>query len=232
MSKAEVLLVGMIHMAVEPSHVNEEKDEVVKAQQLLERFEPTKVAVEKSYYVEEEMNRRFKAYRSGEIAPAYDEVEQLGFPVAKTLDHQQLYAVDEVIDMSSPTIDGVFEWAKQYQPTLFQDIMKLYQLLLEERQKEASLLGKIKAINDAKYLQTLRKVYMKIAQVGDRQQRVGVNWLKQWHHRDLAIAANILKIAQPGERILIIIGGDHLPLLQQFLSESDEVELTSLSHYI
>lgn len=232
MSKPNILLVGMIHMAVDPTLVNERKSEIEKVCEVLSTFQPTKIAVEKSYYVEEEMNRRYEAYRNGDISPAYDEVEQIGFRIANALSHPCLFAVDEIVEMSSPTIDQVFEWAKQHQPELFQDIMSIYQRLHQKRETTPSFLHKIKTINEEDFLLDLKKVYMKIAQVGDRQHRIGVQWLKQWHHRDLAISANLLQIAQPDERILVFIGEDHLHLLQQLLSDSQNVTLSSIKDYM
>ncbi|MCA0971896.1 DUF5694 domain-containing protein [Halobacillus litoralis] len=232
MKKPDVLLVGMVHMAVEPSLVNEHQDEIRKINEALAAFEPNKIAVEKSFYVEEEMNRRYNEFINGQIPPAYDEVEQFGFQIAKKAELPELHAVDEIVDMSTPSLEEVFEWAKQHQPHLFKDIVHTHQELQAESGQHGTFLGKLQAMNEDHYLERMRQLYMKIAKVGDRQHSVGVHWLKQWHHRDLAITANVLRLADPGERILVFTGGDHLHLLKQLISDSQEVNLMSLGDFL
>ncbi|MBA2176472.1 hypothetical protein H0266_16355 [Halobacillus locisalis] len=230
MSKPEILLVGMFHMTVDPTSVNEEQEEIIRVSEKMKKFEPTKIAVEKSFYVEEEMNKRYQSFLKGDLQLAYDEVEQLGFRIAKAMDHPQLYSVDEIVDMSSPTLEQVFEWAKEHQPELFKNLVSSQQSL-QQSITGRSISDKLTYINSAAYQDDLPRIYMKISRIGDRQHQVGVHWLKQWHQRDLAIAANISRIVKNGDRLLVLIGADHLHLLQQFLKDSQDYKLIYASEY-
>jgi hypothetical protein len=48
-----------------------------------------------------------------------------------------------------------------------------------------------------------------------------------WYRRNLHIFANIARVAQPGERVLVIMGSGHGTLLRQFVDESPDLDLVS-----
>jgi len=231
MSKPEVMLLGTIHMAMEPQTVNDQQDHIHTIVEAFKKFNPTKIAVEKSFLIEEELDRKYREFLSGELKPAYDEVEQIAFRLAHQLEHPRVYPVDEVVDMNTPSLNQVFEWAKEYQPELFQEILEV-QSNLKKMENDEDLLHSLSYINRPDYIQELQRVYMKLAKVGDRQHQVGVQWLKQWHHRDLAVSANIARMSGPHDRILVLIGGDHLHLLNQFLTDSGDFIIQSPLPYL
>ncbi|WP_245807819.1 DUF5694 domain-containing protein [Halobacillus massiliensis] len=229
--KPEVLILGTSHFAIEPDIVNHQQESIHSLVESLKEFQPTKIAVEKPFLIEGELQRKYEEYCSGGLIPAYDEVEQIAFPLAQHFEHNVLYPVDEVVDMSTPALNQVFEWAKEHQPALFQEIMEV-QHHLKERENTDNFLTTLRSINEPAYIKELQRIYMKLTRVGDRQHQVGVKWLKQWHERDLAIAANIARAAEPDDRILVLIGGDHVHLLTQFLKESQDFEIIPSLNYI
>ncbi|WP_394219679.1 DUF5694 domain-containing protein [Halobacillus trueperi] len=229
--KPEILLVGTFHMSMNPEMVNDQQQEIQEIIVSLKEFKPTKIAVEKSFLLEEELDRKFKAFKNKTLTPTYDEVEQVAFRLAHELELPTVYPIDEIVDMSSPTLNEVFEWAKEHQPALFKEIMEV-QKGLKSMENNETIKTILHYVNDPNYSTELQRIYMKLARVGDRQHQVGVQWLKQWHHRDLAIAANISRIAGKGDRILVLIGGDHLHLLQQFLTDSGDFNVRSVQPYL
>ncbi|MFG6149790.1 DUF5694 domain-containing protein [Halobacillus sp. B23F22_1] len=230
MNKPEVLLMGTLHLAMDPDIVNHQKENIQEVLEALKAFHPTKIAVEKSFLIEEELDRKYAEYNAGNLLPSYDEVEQFAFPLAHYFELPALYPIDEIVDMSKPTLNQVFEWAKEHQPALFKEILEV-QKSLKEMEDTSSLLTTLRSINDPAYISQLQRVYMKLTRVGDRQHQIGVKWLKQWHERDLAISANLSRIAEPNDRILVIIGGDHLHLLRQFLSDSKDFTISTYLEY-
>lgn len=231
MTKPEILLVGTFHMSMNPEMVNEQQEEIHEIVRSLQEFKPTKITVEKPFLIEEELDRKYKAFRNNTLTPTFDEVEQFAFRLADDLDLPSIHPIDEVVDMSKPTLNQVFEWAKEHQPSLFNEIMEV-QKRLKSMENNETIKSILQYVNDPEYRKELQRVYMKLARVGDRQHQVGVHWLKQWHHRDLAIAANISRISGENDRILVLIGGDHLHLLQQFLIDSGDFKVCSASSYL
>ncbi|WP_226584991.1 DUF5694 domain-containing protein [Halobacillus litoralis] len=229
--KPEIMLVGTFNMAMHPNVINNQQDAIQTVVQSLNKYHPTKIAVEKSFLIQKELDRKYKEYLNGRLVPTYDEVEQLAFPIAKELGLSGVYPIDEIVDMSSPSLNQVFEWAKEYQPGLFREILTI-QSRLKKMEKGNRVQDILRYVNDPLYIQELKKIYMKLTRVGNQQHQVGVNWLKQWYHRDLAIAANISRIAEQEDRILVLIGGDHLHLLEQFILDSDDFHIQSVQPYL
>ncbi|MCP3029044.1 DUF5694 domain-containing protein [Halobacillus sp. A5] len=231
MMKPEILLMGTLHFSMDPDIVNQQKHQIHQIVDKLKEFNPTKIAVEKPFLIEEELDRKYNQYLNEDLIPSYDEIEQFAFPLAAYLEHPRVYPVDEIVDMTTPALDQVFKWAKEHQPDLFNEILEVQQRL-KEMEDNSSLRTTLCSINDPDYISQLQRVYMKLTRVGDRQHQIGVKWLKQWHERDLAITANISRLAEPDDRILVIIGGDHLHLIRQFLMDSDDFTLHSYLDYI
>lgn len=231
MSKPEIILLGTFHMSMDPAKVNDQQEEIHQVVQSLKKYQPTKIAVEKSFLLEEELERKYQEYQQGQLIPAYDEVEQFAFRLAHELDMPRVHPVDEIVDMSSPTLNQVFEWAKEHQPELFREVLNV-QKRLKEKEQNHTIKEILHYVNDPEYIKEMQRIYMKLTRVGDRQHQIGVQWLKQWHHRDLAIAANIARITNRQDRILVIIGGDHLHLLRQFLEDSGDYHLPHIQPYL
>jgi hypothetical protein len=53
-----------------------------------------------------------------------------------------------------------------------------------------------------------------------------------WYHRNIRIYANILRITDPGDRLLIFYGAGHVPVLRHLLGASGEYELDDPYPYL
>ncbi|WP_181350912.1 DUF5694 domain-containing protein [Thalassobacillus sp. CUG 92003] len=230
-NQPELLLCGTFHLAVNPEYVNTSQRDIQNVASTLAEFQPTKIAIEKSFFLEDEINRRYHQYLQDDYQLIYDEVDQFAFRIAKEAGLDSLSTVDENVDMANPSLNQVFEWAKEYQPSLFNEILHV-QTRLKEMESGESVLAIMRYRNKPAYRQELQRIYMKLSRVGDRQHQVGVHWLKQWYHRDLAIAANIARISHPDDRTLVLIGSDHLYLLYQFLQETRDFTMHEALDYL
>lgn len=108
--RPEILVLGTFHMA-NPGHDvhnmqiddvlspkrQKEMEEVVK---VLGRFHPTKIAIESSG---SDRVKQYSDYLSGRYTLSSNEIDQLGFRLAKELGHQTVYPVDEY---------GEFPWLR------------------------------------------------------------------------------------------------------------------------
>ena len=56
-----------------------------------------------------------------------------------------------------------------------------------------------------------------LALAGNAADPVGVAWLAGWHRRNLNSFANLVHLAaSPNERVFVVYGSGHVPLLRQF----------------
>lgn len=60
----------------------------------------------------------------------------------------------------------------------------------------------------------------------------GVNLLTAWYRRNFEICANLLKFAQPGDRVVVFYGYGHAFLLRQCAQETPGYELVEPNDYL
>ncbi len=81
--------------------------EITELVEKLARFNPTKIAIEAPYSEKTQWNNRYKKFLAGEHKLTRNEIEQIGFQLAKRLNHQTLYPVDFPMMMSGLRYDEV-----------------------------------------------------------------------------------------------------------------------------
>ncbi|WP_347861345.1 DUF5694 domain-containing protein [Salimicrobium sp. PL1-032A] len=194
-------------------------------------FEPTLIAIEKNYYVEEEVNRQLKAYRDNESTLLYDALEQFAFRTASKTDIPTLTMVDEIVDMSNPSLDQVFTWAEEYQPELLKEIISIKRQA-DQWRDASSLTAYMTRINDPGYIDLLQQLHASLNIVGDRHHQIGSSWLKQWYEKNLSVAANIERLGNQKERMLVFVSEESLPILTDLLAQSGRITLEASSSYL
>ncbi|WP_079478896.1 DUF5694 domain-containing protein [Halobacillus salinus] len=89
--KNEIILVGSYHFEQEEELVDKKEKEVIELVDHLAQYKPTKVAVEWEMSKEKELNIEYKKSK-GDYS--IDEIQQIGFRLAKKLNHEKVYAVN------------------------------------------------------------------------------------------------------------------------------------------
>ena len=112
-ARAEVLVLGVYHMS-NPGHdiFNMQADDVLAPKRqaeiaqviaVLKNFHPTKVAVE-GEVGDDSIPKRYADYLAGKHELTRNEIEQIGFRLAKELTHKTVYPVDVEGDFPFPRI--------------------------------------------------------------------------------------------------------------------------------
>jgi hypothetical protein len=243
MTQPAVLVLGTYHMA-NPGldYVNLEVDDVLSDRRQAEiravverllRFGPTKVAVEDRPERERELNQRYSRYRAGDLDLSRDETEQIGFRMAGSAGHERLYPVDW---MGPFPMEPVLEFAASHGQSEIAEAMFAEAQEMAERfaemQKTASVRELLLAVNQAGRLHHDHALYLSLARIGAGLEYPGVELLDAWYGRNLRIFANILRIAERGERTLVVIGQGHAPLPHQLLEDSEVFEVEEVASYL
>src|SRR5687768_6035270 len=102
-ARPEVLVLGTYHMAspgrdifnskVDDVLAPKRQAEIAEVVAVLKRFQPTKIAVERNAG-DQRIKKDYAAYLAGTHELTRNEIEQLGFRLAKELGHTEVYAVD------------------------------------------------------------------------------------------------------------------------------------------
>ena len=72
-------------------------------------------------------------------------------------------------------------------------------------------------------------LYLGLLQVGAGADYAGADLVAAWYRRNLAIFANLVRIAAPGDRILVVFGSGHEPLLRQLVEQTPGFQAVSVA---
>ena len=241
-ARAEVLVLGVYHMA-NPGHdlFNTQADDVLapKRQQeigeligVLKKYHPTKVAIESDIY-SKRAPTQYADYLAGKYTLTRNEIDQIGYRLAKELGHPAIYPVD---------VDGEFP---------FQRIVNFAKASGRSKELDA-LMGEVGEMVKAQnaylashtILETLlymnaddkpvyeMGLYYRLGRFGDVGDWAGADLIADWFHRNIRIYSNILKlVGSPSERVLVIYGSGHLAWLQQDFASNPDIKLRKLAEF-
>jgi hypothetical protein len=236
----EVMIVGVFHMS-NPGHDlhNMQVDDVLAPKRQVEiaaiagalaRFKPTKVAVEWPKDIVEE---RYPKYLAGTLPPSHNEVVQLGFRLTRAAGAQGAYGVD---------VDGDFPYDKVQAYAEAHGRKGVLDALSEATDRELAadsrllagkgIAGTLRAMNDPVRLKSGNAFYRTALGVGGGGDQPGAELLTAWYRRNFLICANLLQLAQPGDRIVVFYGAGHAFLLRQCVSETPGFKLVEAGAYL
>ncbi len=243
-----VLLVGCFHFAYRNLDVHKvaEEDQVDilspgkqnELQELLAyigKFKPTKIAVERERDTRAIMDQ-YREYRAGTRPLGKDEIEQIGFRLMERFDLDTLYGVNDVSlayelyeDKDSlrfrTLLDSIYaDWDGASTDSVSARYSRLF--TAEDRmEKTMTLLECFQYSNSDKALNRGHGAYL----VGDftlGDTRGADGLAMHWYSRNLRIFRRIQQIAvSPDDRILVIFGGGHIPILKHLFECSPEYRL-------
>lgn len=236
----EILVLGTYHMA-NPGHdiFNMKADDVLspKRQQemsqlieVLKKFKPTKVAIESDIWSKTRVNQ-YNDYLAGKYALTQNEIEQIGFRLAKEMGHKTIYPVD--VDGDFP-MGRVTNYAKANgRGDKLDAAMSGWGVLVKDQGEylqQHSLLEMLEYLNSDARASKDMGLYYEIVRYGDSSDYAGADLLAAWYQRNIRIYQNVVSLIEsPNERILVLYGSGHLGWLRQNVSNDPSVRLIKLA---
>ena len=233
--KPTIVFIGTYHMGTQGNNVFKGSyDDVLSPKrqkelqvllQKLKSFNPTKILVERDVTDSAKVLNRYKSYLKNEFKLTRNEVHQIGFKLAKRLNHEKIYAVDW----------GIFPEDKLYwYETYANKDPKLKEYLSKMREKQGmrfekwnerfnklTIIEQIRELNRKDKIESSHDAYFEIMRIGKGDEYVGANYLSWWYGRNMKILVNIIRITESADdRILVIYGSGHSKLLNQLTKES------------
>jgi hypothetical protein len=241
--RARLLILGTFHFADaglddhKPAHrldllSPERQREIADVVARLARFRPTRVAVEWPQERQAEIDRSYAAFRRGERSAEPNEIWQLGFRLAARMGHERVWPIDVAGRLYDPPIDRpAIARAWGTEAVLDSRWWPRYERLAawsDELKTRIPLRDYLLLLNSEAALRAAHGEYF----IGGFQlvregQYPGPDHLAGWwYDRNLRIFANVQALAgTPEERIALIIGQGHVPILRHAAQASPEVEL-------
>jgi len=213
----------------------------------LAQFKPTKIAVEVDTQYDTELQEEYDAYLKGRFQLKPHEIHQIGFRLAKEMDHSKVYCVDYFRDDPIVREDledhltdyGAFAKVndQEYLASL-PSTGKMTQdedgTLWIEHEKYEPIIDMYIRLNQEENIRTNLRDYLRIARIGLQDEYPGANWVAHfWYPRNLKTFVNLTRITESeDERILLIIGAGHLGFLKQIVEDSEVYHLESPLQYL
>ena len=241
-ARAEVLVLGAYHMA-NPGHdiVNMQADDVLAPKRqseiaqlmaVLRKFQPTKIAVERDPN-DSRLSKDYADYLTGKHDLTRNEIEQIGFRLARELGHQAVYGVDA---------DGEFPYPRLVKYAKATDRSKELDGLMGEigemvRAQNAyltshSVLETLLYMNSDDRVAEAVGYYYRQAHLGEAWDWAGADLVADWFRRNMRIYSNVVDLVDsPNERVLVIYGAGHLGWLQQDFASDPTMRLRKLAEF-
>ena len=223
--------------------------EIKQVIEQLKAFKPTKIAVEVDPSRDAEINAEYQGYLDGTYELGPYEGEQIGYRLAKEMEHSKVYCVDywpkrdPILESIKDHLINSSEFAKVHnQEHLFGDHPigpgkitrdKDGRIWIEPEEYEP-ILDKYIRINQPEGSRMSHRAYLHDARIGLADKYPGADWLAHiWYARNLKIFVNLTRITESADdRIFLIIGGGHLFLVRQFLEDSGDYIIESPLKYL
>ncbi len=241
-ARAEVLVLGVYHMS-NPGHdiFNMQADDVLAPKRQAEiaqviaalaKFHPTKIAVEGDVF-DDRIPKRYADYLAGKHELTRNEIEQIGFRLAKELGHKTVYAVD---------VDGEFPFQRIVNYAKASGRSKEFDAMMGEIgdmvRAQNQYLASHTVLETLLYMNSDNKVaedvgfYYRQAHFGQPGDWAGADLVSDWFRRNMRIYSNVVQLADsPNERVLAIFGAGHLGWLQHDFASDPNLRLRKFPEF-
>jgi len=245
---ADVMVVGTFHFGDDVLEENAQASiETLIAQ--LAPYRATKVLIEWEPQMSARTNDAYQRYLTGDfdLSDRSNEVFQLGFRLAEELGHEALYLIDDQTDypgslaaFSTPedpfSFDLFTEYAEQEDAGFFDKHAGPLETNFTHNRalmQDMSVAEHIAVLNspEAQYINQQR-MHLYEMRIGIQKNWSGPDWLGRWYRRNIRMLANTLKLAEDGDRLLIIVGDNHKWALDQMIEATPDFNSVSSWEYL
>lgn len=240
-ARAEVLVLGVFHMAnpgrdifnmqVDDVLIPKRQAELTQLMEVLKKFQPTKIAIEADMYGKR--RQEYLDYVAGKHTLSRNEIEQIGYRLAKELGHKSIYPVDA---------DGEFPYQRFMNYAKASGRGKEMEALMNEVgvmvKTQNDYLTSHTVLETLVYMNADSKVeqdvgfYYRQAHFGEPGDWAGADLVSDWFRRNMRIYSNIVGLVEsPNERVLVIYGSGHLGWLQHSFANDPSFRLRKLAEF-
>lgn len=251
--KAKIMPFGVFHFAYPGLDTHKTKDdlqidvldpqrqdEIQSIIEALEKFKPTKIAVERPTRYQPKLDSLYNSYLSGNMELERNEIYQIGFRLAKKLGHKRLDCVDArpkrlpLSDEDEAILNEEYaEFEKSFEAVWNLRYKSLYDYI-DTLQSELPLYKSLYLNNTEKLLDYFHGHYFVSA---FRSNKIDYSeadgFTTTWFNRNLRIFNNLLNLKESNEeRILLIIGAGHVPIIKNCIKASPDFDVVSPTEYL
>jgi hypothetical protein len=86
--------------------------------------------------------------------------------------------------------------------------------------------------NSDPFLDRIQKARMRTLEVGAGENYIGIEPVASIYKRNMRIFANLIDIAEPGDRILVVYGAGHTYFFHRFIEQHADMKLVDVQNYL
>lgn len=245
----EVMILGVYHFA-NPGRdvVNIEVDDVTTPQRQAElealsaalaEWRPTRILVERESAGPDFIDENYRSFTPAMLAENRNETVQIGYRLAHRLGHENVYGFDEQGGEGEPDyfpFGRVRQWADDHGAgerldAIFDEVRAMAERE-QERQATQSIARSLIVHNSPQNDEMHRRTYYGMLQFGDADDQPGAEINAYWYMRNAKMFAKLGLIAEPGDRVLVIVGSGHGYWLRQLAREAPGYDLVPVMPYL
>jgi hypothetical protein len=205
---------------------------------VLASFKPTRIYVEGSS--QKRMDSLYNAYREGKMALRRNEIDQIGFRLAKEMNHTKVYAVDASSFVNDNAqkytwIDSMWNSNTQVDTLRDKRWNRAYQRLYDAGDSTElvnTILESFLVMADHLTLRRMLGHYLAggFNTTDNSSPDMLAMW---WYSRNLRIFNNILSTKPTSQdRILVLFGNGHIPIIKHCFESSPEFNVVELKDLV
>lgn len=240
---AKIAILGTFHFgstgdvaAVKVKNIKGEirQGEIKELLEHLKDYKPTKVLVEVVTDKKQKLNRNYSQYIAGEFDLPKSEVYQLGFRMASMMNHESVYAIDYMLQQPFGEVE---EFAKKH--GMGNRFKNFVENVRKKAKRKSEYIANHKLIDYYKQLNAdtsdrwNRSLYLQ--ETLDYNQDTiytGPKIAAMHYKRNLYITANVMRHANPGERLLLIIGSGHRAVMKHFFNTRQDIDYVEVNQFL
>ena len=206
----------------------------------LKKYNPTKIAIEWPPSIQNRVDSLYTEYKNGTWEIKRSEIYQIGFRLAKELNHPKVYCIDNRPPMPEAIseIDDLDVYADSLgQKELYHkydDENAQFNRFLDSIQKTSKLLDILKLYNSTTYNKRSKQLWTTgLVNLGVYHDYAGTDLTGHWYRRNTRIFVNAANLAtDKEERVLVVYGAMHKWILDELFESSPEFELQQVNTYL
>ncbi|HEY0024028.1 MAG TPA: DUF5694 domain-containing protein [Longimicrobium sp.] len=188
---------------------------------------PEQIAVEWPFSFADSTTARYRRYLAQGTVRSHDEVEQIGFRLARRLGHETVHPIDHQMPIGNDSIEALYVRRPEFKAHS-DSLMAVLRADADSTaawQRETSLIEHLRAANSDEGLQGGNSFAMfgSMLAAGEGRNRGGPQLLARWYERNIIMAHNLTRVLRPGtRRVLVLVGSGHVPSMRNVLHESPD----------
>ncbi len=231
----EVMVLGTYHFGNPGLDINNMQAEDVRTprrqaelealSEALLTFKPTKVMVESVVDTPALEDVRYRDFTAAQLKESTNETVQIGYRVARAAGLSTVHAIDEQPKPGEPDYfpyGTLMKEADRLGQKAVLDANAGVQAFLKtfEASQSKNTIAELLAIMNADEHEQMRSFYYRTLAIGDTDSQPGADLNAMWYLRNAKIFGKLMKVAKPGDRVLVVYGSGHNYWLRHFARET------------